>query len=374
MEDEAIVALDLKRILEDLGYVVCARTASGEKAVAQVEVDRPDLVLMDITLAGKMDGIEAAEIIRYHFDIPVVFTTAWADEEALTRVKSAYPFGYLLKPYQERDIRITIDMAFHLAQVESERKLAEEALRESEKKYKTLIETTDTGFVILDQEGRVLDANSKFVRFTGNTRLIDILNRKVTEWTAPHDLERNSLAIGQCLELGYVRHLVIDYVNQQGSFTSVEINATVVPTPEGPRIMSLSRDITERKRTENDILASENWLRSIFENFPIPYHSLDEYGRFLDVNGSLCDLLGFKREDIIGKEFGEFCTSESKPLFDERYKKVKEIRWIDNAELDLINSTGETITVLLTCRVQPHPVTNEFVRTLCIIYDITSRK
>ncbi|MBF0552890.1 MAG: PAS domain S-box protein, partial [Deltaproteobacteria bacterium] len=225
----------------------------------------------------------AAEIIRYRFDIPVVFTTAWSDEEALTKVKLAYPFGYLLKPYQERDIRITINMALHLARVESERKVAEDALRESEKKYRALIETTDTGFVILDQGGRVIDANPKFVRFTGNTRLIDILNRKVTEWTAPHDLDRNSLEISRCLERGYIRNLIIDYVNQQGSLTPVEINATVVPTPEGPRIMSLCRDVTDRKHREDAILASENRVISIFKNFPVPYQALDEYGRFIEV-------------------------------------------------------------------------------------------
>ncbi len=111
VEDEQIVAEDLKRILEGLGYEVVGKAASGEAAIAQVEKTRPQMVLMDIRLEGKMDGIEVAEYIYTHYDIPVSYLTAYADKTTLERAKATLPFGYILKPFEERHLETTIELA-----------------------------------------------------------------------------------------------------------------------------------------------------------------------------------------------------------------------------------------------------------------------
>lgn len=126
----------------------------------------------------------------------------------------------------------------------------EGVLREQEEKYRTLVETTDTGYVILDLEGRVIDANASYLRLTGRESLGEILGRRVTEWTAPHDLARNAAEVGKCIEAGRVRNLEIDYVNPHGGFTPVEINGTLVQALGGPRILTVCKDISERKRSE----------------------------------------------------------------------------------------------------------------------------
>lgn len=138
----------------------------------------------------------------------------------------------------------------------TEKKISEEALRRSEELYRSLVETTDTGYVILDRMGRVLDANAEYLRLTGNKKLADILGRSVVEWTAEHDRERNAAEIINCLETGSVRNLEIDYVNDRGQFTPIEINATVAAGRDGKKIVGLCRDITDRKKAEEQIKAS----------------------------------------------------------------------------------------------------------------------
>jgi len=111
VEDEGIVAMDLERLLGRLGYVVPAVVADGEGAVAKTEALRPDVVLMDIMLKGQVDGVQAAEAIRERFNTPVVFLTAYGDEATVRRAKAAGPFGYVLKPFEERQLEIAIEMA-----------------------------------------------------------------------------------------------------------------------------------------------------------------------------------------------------------------------------------------------------------------------
>ncbi len=111
VEDEGIVARDIAMTLKSLGYAVPAITSSGEEAVKQAGEVHPDLVLMDIRLKGDMDGIQAAEEIRTRFSIPVVYLTAYADNNTLQRAKITEPYGYILKPFQERELYTSIEIA-----------------------------------------------------------------------------------------------------------------------------------------------------------------------------------------------------------------------------------------------------------------------
>jgi PAS domain S-box-containing protein len=120
VEDERIVALDMQSQLQNMGYAVQEIVSYGEDAVHRVAAGRPDLVLMDIHLKGEMDGIEAAHRIRTQFDIPVIYLTAFADQDTLDRAKLTAPFGYVLKPFEERELRATIEMALYRHRAERE--------------------------------------------------------------------------------------------------------------------------------------------------------------------------------------------------------------------------------------------------------------
>jgi CheY-like chemotaxis protein len=110
-EDEAIVAMDIKTRLERFGYQVKGVVASGQDAICQAEALRPDVVLMDIMLQGDVDGISAAKWISENLSIPVVFLTAYAETTMIKRAKEVCPYGYLLKPFDERQLQIGIEMA-----------------------------------------------------------------------------------------------------------------------------------------------------------------------------------------------------------------------------------------------------------------------
>jgi len=135
VEDEGIVARDMQNILKDLGYTVCAIAFSGEEAIKKTEEMYPDLVLMDILLKGEMDGIEAAEQIRNRFNIPIIYLTAYADESTLQRAKITEPFSYILKPFEERELHVAIEIALY------KHKMEEELKRNFEKLQRAMEET-----------------------------------------------------------------------------------------------------------------------------------------------------------------------------------------------------------------------------------------
>ena len=128
VEDESIIALDIRNSLESNGYQVAGQADRGEDAISQAGRLRPDLILMDISLKGNMNGIEAAEQIRAKFDIPVIFISAYTDASIIELARNAEPYGYILKPFEERALSIAIEIALYKHGMEKK-------LRESEERY-----------------------------------------------------------------------------------------------------------------------------------------------------------------------------------------------------------------------------------------------
>ncbi len=138
VEDEAIVAMDIRNSLEILGYSVVGTASTGEKAIVKALETRPDLMLMDIILKGEMDGVQAADHIRSRLDIPVIFLTACSDDATLQRAKVTEPFGYLLKPFEERELHSHIEIALYKHRTEKK-------LRESEERYSLATQGANDG-------------------------------------------------------------------------------------------------------------------------------------------------------------------------------------------------------------------------------------
>ena len=143
VEDEALVALELRENVERLGHEVIEITDNAERAVSLALKNRPDLVIMDVRLSGKMDGIEAASVIRRSADIPVVFLTAYSGDEMLTRATQSGPYGYLLKPVQERQLESAIRVAMH-------RHRRDSRLRESYREASTILRALPNAVVVTD--------------------------------------------------------------------------------------------------------------------------------------------------------------------------------------------------------------------------------
>jgi diguanylate cyclase (GGDEF)-like protein/PAS domain S-box-containing protein len=154
VEDEAIVARDVQDQLRMLGYAVAGHATSGEDAIAQVEQSRPDLVLMDIQLAGTIDGIAAAHAIRRltHCTVPIVFLTAFDADDTLERAKLTEPFGYILKPFSERELRTVLEMAFYKFQ-------AETSLREAALYSQAILDNMVDGVITFNSHGLIESCN-----------------------------------------------------------------------------------------------------------------------------------------------------------------------------------------------------------------------
>lgn len=121
VEDESIIARIIKASLERLGYSITALVASGEEAVRRALEDKPDLILMDIVLTKGMDGIEAAENIHRSAKIPIVYLSAYSEEQVVQRAKVTEPYGYIIKPFTDRELHIVIEIALYRARMEKER-------------------------------------------------------------------------------------------------------------------------------------------------------------------------------------------------------------------------------------------------------------
>lgn len=160
VEDEIITAKDIKECLQDMGYVVLAIVSSGEEAIKKAGKENPDLVLMDIMLEGEMDGIETARQIRSISNIPVVYLTAYSDKNILERAKITEPFGYILKPFNERELQINIEIALYKHRMERE-------LKESEQWLASILKNLGEAVIATDKNGIIKYMNPFAEALTG---------------------------------------------------------------------------------------------------------------------------------------------------------------------------------------------------------------
>jgi len=160
VEDEAIVRADMEDYLKSFGYRIAGSVATGEEARRMARKLSPDLVLMDIMLAGKIDGIQAGKQIQSKLGIPVVFVTAHADEHTLERAKLNAPFGYILKPFNDRELRTAVEIAIF-------RHRTEEELRRLQLWLKTILDNMTEAVVVTDKWGFITLFNERAAALTG---------------------------------------------------------------------------------------------------------------------------------------------------------------------------------------------------------------
>ncbi len=332
VEDEAIVADDLRVTLEGLGYTVLAAVSSGEEAIQTAVELQPNLVLMDIGLKGDIDGIEAAEKIRIRCDIPVVFLTAFADDETLRRAKVTEPFGYLLKPFKEQGLHSTIEMALHKHELEV-------ALRESEKRYRLLAENVSDVIWTTDMSLQLTYISPSVTQLRGYsveealTQTMAVRLTPTSLKAALHVFEQLAAArsAGQEGESG-PRTLELEFTRKDGSSVWTEVKVSLLRDPAGrpTQFLGVTRDITARKEAETALRESERQLRSIFNNAAVGIVLVDLNGRFTEFNDSWCSMLGHSREELVNltvqdvAPVGETALLSSGHQWSDRYSRTEE--------------------------------------------------
>jgi PAS domain S-box-containing protein len=175
VEDDRIVAADLQARLEDMGYTVLGCVATGEDAVTSASHIRPDLALMDIRLKGESDGIETAGELRGRFGVPVVYLTAYKDRETLNRAQATDPYGYIVKPFDERELDVVLAIAMHRVKSEKAR---------SEIGETSEMNAAGEGILALDSRAKAVFVNDRIAAWLGY-KVDEMIGRQFTEFLTP---------------------------------------------------------------------------------------------------------------------------------------------------------------------------------------------
>lgn len=250
VEDEQIIALDLRKILQNLGYEVVAILPTGEEAIANIIGLNPDLVMMDIHLGGGVNGIEAANELHKLLDVPVIFLTASGDPATLARAKISAPFGYLLKPFDKHILHATIEIAL-------ERRSLERKLRENEEQYrqnaillKAVIENSNARIWSIDRDYNLLACNSAFEEKVASDtgRILQKGDSVLLEAIFPATLEEFK---GYYLRALAGEHLAVEKKitqNNENRFSEYLFNPLIGEAGNVNGVTVLERDITQKKR------------------------------------------------------------------------------------------------------------------------------
>ncbi|MEY4749916.1 MAG: hypothetical protein RIQ60_2130 [Pseudomonadota bacterium] len=296
VEDERIIALDLARRLATLGYLVVGSAASGEAAMEIVQRHDPDIVLMDVHLEGEQDGTEVAKLIQQRHATPVIFLTAYAENDTLARALGSLPFAYLIKPVNTQDLHAAMQTA--LARRESET-----ALHRSEQRLKLALDAAgmgvwewhpasgqfSTGGLFGDILGPAPDAMNE-----GLQRFLERIH--VDEQARARAVMERALA-----DVGTVSES-FRYASTAGRSGWLEIHARVHDDPTGPRLVGVIKDVTQRRVMEEAMRTSA----AVFETVSEGLFTLDAQGRFTSANPAFVRLTGYTLDEILGRDPDDF--------------------------------------------------------------------
>jgi PAS domain S-box-containing protein len=262
VEDDRIVARDIQQQLARIGHVAVGITARGEDVATLVLENRPDLVLMDIRLEGKLDGIDVAHQIHERLGIPVIFLTAYADEETVRRARVTEPFGYLLKPFEDSQLRTTIEMALY-------KHAAERKLRESERRYAVTLSSIGDAVIATDELLRVTFMNPVAEKLTAWTQkeaiglpLIEIF-RIINEDTGQTVDNPAAKVLRSGVVVGLANHTML--VARDGRETPIDDCGSPIIDDGGEvtGTVLVFRDITDRRQYDGALRRAQAELAAV---------------------------------------------------------------------------------------------------------------
>jgi len=261
VEDDGILAANLETVIRELGYGVLGPVSTGEEALALLEKQPADLVLMDIELAGALNGIETAAIITGRSEVPIVFLTGFSQEPLLEQAKFTAPYGYLIKPVPERELAATLAISLHRHAIDQQLKQSRMALAESEAKYRRLVEDAPLGIFRTTMDGKSLLANTEMATMLGCANPEEALHtftdlaRQL--YMDPGEREK---FIGLLRTQGEVRNFEYQGRKKNGEQIWILMNARLTATSsnsgqDGPVIDGFAQDVTWRKEIESQLLS-----------------------------------------------------------------------------------------------------------------------
>lgn len=368
VEDENMIAGEIEDILMRLGYEVTGIASSGEEAIGKVAETHPDIVLMDIVLKGNMDGVNSAEQIKAVFDIPVVYLTAYADENILQRAKITEPYGYILKPFEERELHTNIEIGLYKHRIGKELKESQKWMREEKAKSEAIIEAMGDGLSIQDTNYRVLYQNRVHKNLVG-----DHLGAQCYEAYEKKEQRCEGCPVYLAFKDGGI-HTVERVAPTDKGILYAEITASPLRDFTGKIVagIELVRDITKRKLAEEAMRESEERYRNLIENAHDMIQSVGPDGRFIFVNKSWLTATGYTTDDLKTISIFDIIHPDHKDKCMEIFEKVISGETVDNIEATFISKDGRRLDV--EGNVNVRFVGGKVVATQGIFRDITERK
>lgn len=288
VEDDAIESLDIQKRLEILGYEVPYVASRGQEAIDKASEIIPDLVLMDITLKGDMNGIEASsEIIK--LNIPIIYLTAHSDEATVKKAKFTQPYGYLIKPYDPNELKYALELAIYKSKNDKK-------LKESYAISKALLNSSNDSVFLTDNKGIFLDVNeSTALRLGFDKRQLigshfkEFINPKIAKSRWKH------------FEKAIKTKKPVEFEDERDGIIFEHRIIPILENGAVQKLASFSRDITDKKIAEQTIIESEKRYKTIFDNSGSSSMLFDKSGLILMVNSEWENVSGYSKEEVEGK-------------------------------------------------------------------------
>jgi two-component system cell cycle sensor histidine kinase/response regulator CckA len=286
VEDEGIIAKDIQSTLNRSGYSVIGIASSGEEAIKKAMEIHPDVVLMDIVLEGSIDGVEATEYIRDHFDIPVVYLTAYSDDTTLQRAKITEPFGYILKPFQEKELYTTIEMAIYKHTMQRKLKESEQWLAVTLKSIGDGVIATNTNKLITFMNP-VAEALTGWKQEEAIGKPVKDVFKIINEKTGKQADDPVAKALREGVIAGLVNHTLL--IAKDGTKRPVYDSSAPIRDDKGKIIgvVLVFRDITKQKIILEQLRASEERHRSVVDNIDVGITLISRNMEILTLNNQM---------------------------------------------------------------------------------------
>ncbi len=294
VEDESIVALELESRLTDLGYSVCGIVASGADAINLAIAEKPNIILMDINIKGPIDGVVTAEKIKEILDIPIIFLTAFTDSNTLQRAKITEPYGYIVKPFEERELHTSIEIALYKHNMEKK-------LRDNERRLSITLNSIADAVIATDNKGNINYMNPAALNLTickcndtiGKYVLdaFNINNKEV--YTAADNAIKEIIANG--ITNNFPSNIAISYNVNEFRILESSISSIKDEKSNIDGIVIVFHDVTEKSIAENALQESEKKYKAVVENASELIFGLDINWGYKYANAAALKITGYFR-------------------------------------------------------------------------------
>ncbi len=343
VDDEAIITMQLKEQLTAMGYDVVGTGSSGEEAVDLSNKLHPDLILMDIVMAGKIDGIEAAEIIQKNLEIPIIFITAFEEEHFLERAKVLEPYGYIMKPLRKKEIKNAIEIALYKAQMQQQ-------LKENIEKYKGLVETCFDGIAVV-QDFKIKYVNPSLIRMLGCQSPEEITEQNFENFISYEYRDiMKKMAEDKLNGKAVPDRYIFKSRRLDGTFFDAEITSSVITYNGDIAIQGILRDISEEKKARELLQESEGKLNAMLQSIGDHVAMIDKDLNILWVNEATKKVFG---DDIVGKKCYSTYHQRKKPCKPHPCHVLRTFKtgMVHQQESKVVINDGQTLTYYCTANV-----------------------